>query len=183
MQQVSSYEDSQMAIQKKVLGKLLREADDHLLDIIQYYMGNEALREVKRWLVTEYIGLCPFHKENTASFTVTEAKQFYHCFGCGSHGRAIPFIMEYTGLDFVRACAKAAEIIGFHLPSGRTNNVRARRRYRVDSKKSSKYKRRARVSYTGPEAEPTVEDLEDSYEELYAQQQEHQDDNEDYLPF
>ena len=45
-----------------------------------------------------YLGLCPFHGEKTPSFTVSPSKQFYHCFGCGAHGNAIGFQMEYGGM-------------------------------------------------------------------------------------
>jgi len=58
----------------------------------------------------EYTACCPFHNEKTPSFTVSDSKQFYHCFGCGAHGTAIGFIMEYENLDFVDAIeALAAE--------------------------------------------------------------------------
>ncbi|HEX9568363.1 MAG TPA: CHC2 zinc finger domain-containing protein [Rhodospirillales bacterium] len=48
----------------------------------------------------EHLGLCPFHKEKTPSFTVNEEKGFYHCFGCGAHGSVFDFIMETKGLSF-----------------------------------------------------------------------------------
>ena len=51
-----------------------------------------------------YFACCPFHNEKSPSFTVDEAKQFYHCFGCGAHGDVISFVVEYTGVDFVQAC-------------------------------------------------------------------------------
>ena len=44
---------------------------------------------------------CPFHNEKSPSFTVSQTKQFYHCFGCGAHGTAISFLMEYQGMGFV----------------------------------------------------------------------------------
>lgn len=52
----------------------------------------------------EYTGLCPFHAENSPSFTVIPAKGFVHCFGCGAHHDAIGFVMHITGCDFVEAC-------------------------------------------------------------------------------
>jgi DNA primase len=58
----------------------------------------------------EHIACCPFHNEKTPSFTVNQTKQFYHCFGCGAHGTALGFIMEYDRLEFVDAIeALAAE--------------------------------------------------------------------------
>ncbi|HMW77180.1 MAG TPA: CHC2 zinc finger domain-containing protein, partial [Rhodocyclaceae bacterium] len=50
-----------------------------------------------------YAACCPFHSEKTPSFTVSPSKQFYHCFGCGAHGTAIGFVMEYQGIGFVDA--------------------------------------------------------------------------------
>ncbi len=51
----------------------------------------------------EYVGLCPFHKEKTPSFTVNEDKGFYHCFGCGAHGDVITFVMDFAGCLFREA--------------------------------------------------------------------------------
>ena len=56
-----------------------------------------------------YSACCPFHSEKTPSFTVSQTKQFYHCFGCGAHGTAIGFLMEYQGMGFVDAVKDLAE--------------------------------------------------------------------------
>ncbi|HEX3209622.1 MAG TPA: DNA primase [Geminicoccaceae bacterium] len=64
----------------------------------------------------EHLGLCPFHSEKTPSFTVSEVKGFYHCFGCGQHGNAIDFIMGIEGLDFGQAIARLAELTGVPAP-------------------------------------------------------------------
>ena len=65
----------------------------------------------------EYMGLCPFHNEKTPSFTVNEAKGFYHCFGCGAHGDIIKFEMEANGLPFMERCRNA--VPGMKLPNWR----------------------------------------------------------------
>ena len=59
---------------------------------------------------------CPFHDEKTPSFTVSPSKQFYHCFGCGAHGNAIGFLMEYSGLAYPEAIRSLAETIGMPVP-------------------------------------------------------------------
>jgi DNA primase len=59
---------------------------------------------------------CPFHNEKSPSFTVSPSKQFYHCFGCGAHGSAIGFLMEYSGLSFVEAVKDLAERAGLQVP-------------------------------------------------------------------
>lgn len=59
---------------------------------------------------------CPFHQEKTPSFNVSPSKQFYHCFGCGAHGDAITFIMEYEGLSFVEAVESLATQLGIEVP-------------------------------------------------------------------
>ncbi len=64
----------------------------------------------------EYTGLCPFHNEKTPSFTVNEAKGFYHCFGCGAHGDIIKFEMDANGLTFIDAVEKLAHKVGMTLP-------------------------------------------------------------------
>jgi len=65
---------------------------------------------------------CPFHGEKTPSFTVSQNKQFYHCFGCGAHGSAIGFLMEYDGLHFVDAIETLADMIGVEVPREQHGN-------------------------------------------------------------
>ncbi|TFH46242.1 MAG: DNA primase, partial [Lysobacterales bacterium] len=59
---------------------------------------------------------CPFHNEKSPSFTVSADKQFYHCFGCGAHGSAISFLMEYAHMDFVEAVEDLASRAGLEVP-------------------------------------------------------------------
>ncbi len=63
-----------------------------------------------------YSACCPFHNEKSPSFTVSPTKQFYHCFGCGAHGTAIGFLMEYAGLSFVEAIHELAKNVGMIVP-------------------------------------------------------------------
>ena len=63
-----------------------------------------------------YSGLCPFHNEKSPSFSVSPAKQFYHCFGCGAHGNAIGFLMAYGGLGYVDAIKDLASGAGMQVP-------------------------------------------------------------------
>lgn len=63
-----------------------------------------------------YSACCPFHNEKTPSFSVSQEKQFYHCFGCGVHGNAIDFMMEFERLDFVEAIDELAGTIGLEVP-------------------------------------------------------------------
>jgi len=62
---------------------------------------------------------CPFHDERSPSFTVSPSKQFYHCFGCGAHGTAIRFVMEYENLGFVEAVESLAASLGLEVPNER----------------------------------------------------------------
>ncbi len=74
-----------------------------------------------------YQGLCPFHSEKSPSFSVSPTKQFYHCFGCGAHGSAISFAMEYSGLGYVDAIEDLARSAGLDVPrEERTANDIAR---------------------------------------------------------
>ncbi|MBL0122902.1 MAG: DNA primase [Betaproteobacteria bacterium] len=63
-----------------------------------------------------YSACCPFHNEKTPSFSVSPTKQFYHCFGCGVHGTAISFLMEYSGMGFRDAVQELSENVGMTLP-------------------------------------------------------------------
>ena len=63
-----------------------------------------------------YKACCPFHGEKTPSFTVSQDKQFYHCFGCGAHGNAIGFVMEYDRLEFPDAVEELASSLGLEVP-------------------------------------------------------------------
>lgn len=63
-----------------------------------------------------FTACCPFHNEKTPSFTVSPSKQFYHCFGCGAHGNAIGFLMEYSGLAYPEAIRSLAETVGMTVP-------------------------------------------------------------------
>lgn len=64
-----------------------------------------------------FLGLCPFHGEKTPSFTVSPAKQFFHCFGCGAHGSAIGFLMDHRGLSYVEAIRELAQQVGMQVPA------------------------------------------------------------------
>jgi len=63
-----------------------------------------------------FMGLCPFHGEKSPSFSVSPAKQFYHCFGCGKNGNAISFLMEHAGMGFVEAVTDLAQQYGMPMP-------------------------------------------------------------------
>ena len=71
--------------------------------------------ELKRGGVN-LMGLCPFHAEKSPSFSVSPAKQFYYCFGCGASGDAIRFLTEYQGLSFIEAVRDLAQRVGLAVP-------------------------------------------------------------------
>ncbi len=71
-----------------------------------------------------YAACCPFHNEKSPSFTVSPTKQFYHCFGCGAHGTAIGFVMEYQGLGFVDAVKDLASRAGMQVPESEGGGYR-----------------------------------------------------------
>ena len=75
-----------------------RFIDDLLarVDIVDVIQERVQLKKAGR----DWSARCPFHDERSPSFTVSPAKQFYHCFGCGAHGSAIGFLMNYDRLEF-----------------------------------------------------------------------------------
>ena len=86
----------------------------HRVEIVDLIDGYVPLRKAG----ANYAACCPFHNEKTPSFTVSPTKQFYHCFGCGAHGTAIGFLMEYSGLGFVEAIRELAARVGMQVPDG-----------------------------------------------------------------
>jgi DNA primase len=81
-------------------------------DIVELIDTRVPLRKAGR----EYKACCPFHTEKTPSFTVSQVKQFYHCFGCGMHGTAITFLMDYEHMEFVEAIEELARRAGLEVP-------------------------------------------------------------------
>ena len=76
----------------------------------------------------EFVGLCPFHKEKTPSFTVNEDKGFYHCFGCGKHGDIISFAMETENLSFPEAVERLAGDAGMEVPRATPEEAKREKR-------------------------------------------------------
>ncbi|WP_404400185.1 DNA primase [Idiomarina seosinensis] len=87
-------------------------------DIVELVDSRVALKKAGK----NYQACCPFHNEKSPSFTVSRDKQFYHCFGCGEHGNAIDFLMNYDGLDFPDAVEELAGIMGLDVPREQTAN-------------------------------------------------------------
>ncbi len=81
-------------------------------DIVALIGNRVQLKKAGR----DYQACCPFHNEKTPSFTVSPNKQFYHCFGCGVHGNALRFLMEYDRLEFLDAVEALAHMAGVEVP-------------------------------------------------------------------
>jgi DNA primase len=98
-----------------VAGRIPQHFIDELIartDIIEVIGSRVQLKRAGR----EYKACCPFHDEKTPSFTVSADKQFFHCFGCGAHGTALGFVMEYDHLGFVEAVEDLAARAGLEVP-------------------------------------------------------------------
>jgi len=96
-------------------GRIPKQFIDELLtrsDIIDVIDARVPLRKAGK----DYKACCPFHEEKTPSFTVSADKQFYHCFGCGAHGSAIGFLMDYEHMSFVEAVEELAARAGLTVP-------------------------------------------------------------------
>ena len=96
-------------------GRIPQSFIDDLLnrvDIVEVIDARVSLKKAGR----EYQACCPFHNEKTPSFTVSPGKQFYHCFGCGAHGSAVGFLMDYEHLEFPDAIEELARSVGMEVP-------------------------------------------------------------------
>ena len=94
-------------IPQDFIDDLLAQTD--IVDVIEPYVPLKKSG-------ANYMACCPFHKEKSPSFSVSPAKQFYHCFGCGAHGSAIGFVMQYQNLGFAEAVQQLADRIGLAVP-------------------------------------------------------------------
>ncbi len=90
-------------------------------DIIDVVGSRVQLKKAGR----EYKACCPFHNEKTPSFTVSPEKGFYHCFGCGAHGTALGFLMDYERLEFVDAVEELAQLLGLEVPREASSEARS----------------------------------------------------------
>ena len=109
-----------MASESTNSGRIPQAFIDDLIaraDIVEVVGNRVTLKKAGR----EYKACCPFHDEKTPSFTVSPHKGFYHCFGCGEHGTAIGFLMNYERLGFVEAVEALAEMLGVEVPVTRDN--------------------------------------------------------------
>ena len=96
-----------MSIPQSFIQELLARAD--VVDIVGRYV------QLKKG-GANFMGLCPFHGEKSPSFSVSPAKQFYHCFGCGKNGNAVSFLMDHGGMTFVDAVKDLAQQYGLQVP-------------------------------------------------------------------
>ncbi len=97
-------------IPKSFIHDLLNRLD--IVDVVERYV---PLKKAG----ANYVACCPFHNEKSPSFTVSQSKQFYHCFGCGAHGTAIGFVMEHAGFGYVEAIEELARNVGLEVPRER----------------------------------------------------------------
>jgi DNA primase len=96
-------------------GRIPREFIDDIIarsDIVELIDSRVRLKKAGR----NYQACCPFHEEKSPSFTVSQDKQFYHCFGCGAHGNVISFLMEFDRLEFPEAIEELAQYHSIEVP-------------------------------------------------------------------
>jgi DNA primase len=96
-----------MTIPQSFIQELLARAD--VVDIVGRFV------QLKKG-GANFMGLCPFHGEKSPSFSVSPAKQFYHCFGCGKNGNAIGFLMDHGGMSFIETVKDLAQQYGLQVP-------------------------------------------------------------------
>ncbi len=136
-------------------GRIPHQFIDELIsrtDIVELIGEYVPLKKAGR----EFVACCPFHDEKTPSFTVSPPKQFYHCFGCGAHGTALGFLMEYEHLDFVEAVHELAARANLPVPTeaeqaGKTQKDHSRL-YEILERSARWYRRQLREHPAAPHA-------------------------------
>jgi len=108
-------------------GMIPRQFIDNLLaraDIVEVIDSRVPLKKAGK----NYQACCPFHTEKSPSFSVSQDKQFYHCFGCGEHGNAISFLMEFERLEFPDAVEELASHYNMEVPREQNNRSPAQQK-------------------------------------------------------
>ena len=110
-------------IPQEILDEIIARTD--IVDVVGRYVPLKKQGQ-------NFVGLCPFHHEKTPSFSVSQNKQIFHCFGCGAGGGVITFIMKAEGLTFPDAVRYLAERAGMQIPEqGEAERKAARHRERL----------------------------------------------------
>jgi DNA primase len=109
----------------------------HRADIVSVVGRRVALKKAGN----SYKACCPFHHEKSPSFHVNPAKQFYHCFGCGVHGNALNFIIEYDQLDFVSAVETLANEMGVNVVYESREQTPEQRQVEQETRQTAKQKK------------------------------------------
>jgi DNA primase len=124
------------------------------VDIVDLINSRVPLKKAGR----DYQACCPFHDEKTPSFTVSREKQFYHCFGCGAHGTAVGFLMEYDNMGFVDAIEELAQMQGLEVPreGGQSSGPDLRPLYQTLEESAQYYTKQLRKH---PQAQQAVDYL------------------------
>lgn len=117
-----------MAIPQSFIQELLARAD--IVEIVGRHV------QLKKG-GANFMGLCPFHGEKSPSFSVSPAKQFFHCFGCGKNGNAIGFLMDHLGMGFVEAVQSLAQQFGMQVPESSSSPEERAEQHQRREKQSS----------------------------------------------
>lgn len=126
-------------------GRISQQFIDDLLsrvDIVSLIDQRVHLKKAGK----NYQACCPFHNEKTPSFTVSPDKQFYHCFGCGAHGNAIGFLMEYERFDFVEAVEELAAMVGVEVEREESGHSNTNSAYQNQAKSRDLYELMTQVN-------------------------------------
>ncbi|WP_286233365.1 DNA primase [Thalassotalea sediminis] len=128
-------------------GMIPRQFIDDLLaraDIVEIIDARVPLKKAGK----NYQACCPFHTEKSPSFSVSPDKQFYHCFGCGEHGNAISFLMEFDRLEFPDAVEELASFYSMDVPREQTHQTPAqlKQQHQAYQQKQNDYELMANIS-------------------------------------
>ena len=136
-----------------------RQFIDDLLaraDIVEIVDSRVSLKKAGK----NYQACCPFHTEKSPSFTVSQDKQFYHCFGCGAHGNAISFLMEFDRLEFPDAIEELASHYNLDVPRENSHQTPAqlKQQQQAYQQKQDDYEIMANISKFYQQQLKTAED-------------------------